>query len=120
MIKFIPLIIFSVSLNAFAQIFIKQGMKNLGTLSLSLDFIFKGLGNFYLWIGMLCYGVSILSWMAVLSKVDVSVAYPFLSLGFIISAIVAYYAFGESLGLYKILGIALICVGLIFLTIREV
>lgn len=119
MIKFIPLIIFSVSLNAFAQIFIKQGMSNLGILNLSIDFILKGLGNVYLWLGMLCYGASILSWMAVLSKVDVSVAYPFLGLGFVISAVIAYYAFGEPLGLYKILGIGLICVGLILLTISE-
>ncbi|MDO7253543.1 EamA family transporter [Helicobacter cappadocius] len=119
MIKFIPIILFSVALNAFAQIFIKKGMMSLGSLSVSMDFILRGLGNFYLWMGMLCYAISVLSWMVVLSKVNVSIAYPFLSLGFIFSAIVAYYAFGEPLTLYKIIGIALICAGLFFLTISK-
>lgn len=119
MIKFIPIILFSVALNSFAQIFIKKGMMSLGPLSLSADFILKGLVNFHLWMGMFCYGISVLSWMVVLSKVNVSVAYPFLSLGFILSAVIAYYAFGEPLTLYKIIGIALICAGLVFLTISE-
>ncbi|PAF43459.1 SMR family transporter [Helicobacter sp. 11S03491-1] len=119
MIQFIPLILFSVALNAFAQLFIKKGMLNLGALDLSFDFILRGLGNIYLWIGMFCYGVSILSWMAVLSKVNVSVAYPFLGVGFILSAIIAYYIFGEPLTFYKIIGIGLICVGLVFLTMSK-
>lgn len=119
MIKFIPLILFSVALNAFAQIFIKKGMLSLGELQLNLDFILRGLGNIYLWLGLLCYGFSVLSWMVVLSKVDVSVAYPFLSLGFILTAVIAYFIFGEPLGVSKILGILLICIGLVFLTLSK-
>lgn len=119
MIKFIPIILFSVALNAFAQIFIKKGMMSLGQLSLSMGFVLKGLGSFHLWMGMICYAISVLSWMVVLSKVNVSIAYPFLSLGFILSAIIAYYFLGEPLTLYKIIGIALICAGLVFLTISE-
>ncbi|PAF53522.1 hypothetical protein BKH42_05605 [Helicobacter sp. 13S00482-2] len=119
MIKFIPIIIFSVALNSFAQIFIKKGMMSLGSLSLNMDFILRGLGNIYLWLGMGCYAISILSWMVVLSKVNVSIAYPFLSLGFILSAIIAYYSFGEPLTFYKMIGIAFICAGLLFLSISK-
>jgi multidrug transporter EmrE-like cation transporter len=49
--------------------------------------------------------------MAVLSRVEVSFAYPFLSIGYVVVAIVGYYFFNESLTLTRILGILIICVG---------
>ena len=79
----ILLIIASVSLNAFAQLFIRQGMLKIGNVSLSATELFSLIAdiftNIYLFMGMSCYGISILLWMAVLSKVNVSFAYPFLS-----------------------------------------
>ena len=45
MIAFIPLILFSVLLNATAQLLLKRGMSELGELSLSLSFILKGVLN---------------------------------------------------------------------------
>ncbi|PAF46405.1 hypothetical protein BKH41_09245 [Helicobacter sp. 12S02232-10] len=119
MIKFIPLILFSVALNAFAQLFIKKGMTTLGELHLSLELILKSLANIYLWGGLFCYGISVLTWMIVLSKVNVSIAYPFLSLGFILTAILAYFIFGEPLDFNKIIGIIFICVGLVFLSVAK-
>ncbi len=116
MLAYIPLILFSVLLNASAQLLLKKAMSQLGGLELSLHFALKALLNPFLLAGMGVYAISILSWLIVLSKVQVSIAYPFLSIGFIFSAIVAYLAFGEALSGYKILGIALICLGLVFLT----
>ncbi|MDL0082047.1 EamA family transporter [Helicobacter sp. XJK30-2] len=116
MIAFIPLILFSVLLNATAQLLLKRGMSELGELSLSLSFILKGVLNPFILGGLAIYAISIVSWLIVLARVNVSIAYPFLSLGFIFSAVVAYFAFGEPLTLQKILGIALICAGLVFLT----
>ncbi|PAF43962.1 SMR family transporter [Helicobacter sp. 11S02596-1] len=119
MIKFIPLILFSVALNAFAQLFIKKGMVTLGELHLSLAFIYRGVLNPYLWGGFVCYALSILTWMVVLSKVNVSIAYPFLSVGFILTAFLAYFMFGEPLDTNKMIGIVLICIGLVFLSVAK-
>lgn len=115
MIKFIPLILFSVLLNAIAQLVLKKGMGSLGEGNLILKIII----NPYIIAGMGIYGISILSWLFVLSKVNVSVAYPFLSIGFIFSSIAAYYVFNEPLTIHKIIGIALICAGLVFLSLSR-
>ena len=119
MIVFIPLILFSVLLNATAQLLLKMVMSSLGELSFSLEFVLRGVLNPYIIGGMGVYAVSIVSWLIVLAKVNVSVAYPFLSIGFVFSAVVAYFAFGEPLGGLKILGIALICLGLVCLTMAK-
>ena len=118
--KNIILILSSVALNALAQLFIRQGMLKIGSVSLKLEQLWNMcisfFSNLYLWGGMLCYGVSIILWMVVLSKVNVSLAYPFLSVGYIITAVMAYFFLNEPLTLQKCIGIAVICLGVIILT----
>jgi len=118
-LTFIPLILFSVLLNALAQLLLKKAMISVGALELSISFVLKCAFNPFIIAGLGVYAVSIISWLIVLARVNVSVAYPFLSLGFIFSALVAYFWFNEPLSLQKILGIALICAGLIFLTFSK-
>ena len=48
----------------------------------------------------------------------VSVAYPMLSVGYIVNAVLAYFLFGESLGAQKVVGIGFIIVG-VFLVARS-
>ena len=116
----ILLILSSVFLNACAQLFIRQGMLKLGNISMRLNelwnMIIQSFSNIYIWAGMISYAVSILLWMVVLSKINVSLAYPFLSIGYIITAVIAYFVFGEPLTAQKIIGIAIICVGVVVLT----
>lgn len=66
--------------------------------------------------GLACYAVSILLWMAVLSKVEVSAAYPLTSIGFIIAAAAGYFFLGEAVGLSRAVGIALVCCGVVIIT----
>lgn len=78
-----------------------------------------GLGiSFNPWMlsGLGCYGMSILLWMAVLSKVEVSAAYPLTSIGFIIAAAAGYFFLGETVGVSRAIGIALVCCGVVFIT----
>ncbi len=107
------LILASVTLNALAQLLIRKGMLSIG--NVDIDNFAQHIGamatNMMLWGAMLCYALSILLWMSVLSKVEVSFAYPFLSIGYVIGAIVGYYAFGEDLSITRILGILIICFG---------
>lgn len=107
------IIVFSVVLNAFAQIFIKTGMSKVGdvtSIPLSQTLV-NTITNIHLWFAMSLYGVSVLLWMYVLSKNEVSYAYPFLSIGYVVTAFLGYYIFSENLSLIRISGIAVICVG---------
>ena len=114
------IIVISVLLNAFAQLFIRKGMLLIGSQTLNIQNIvslcFKVLTNIFLLSGMTCYAISILLWMVVLSRVNVSVAYPLLSIGYIVTAIMAYFLFGETLTLQKVAGIIVICIGVWLLT----
>ena len=116
----LSLILSSVALNAFAQLFIRQGMLKLGKISLNAEQIFNMVlavfTNIYLLAGMFSYAISIILWMVVLSKVNVSIAYPFLSIGYIITAVLAYFLLQEPLTLQKIIGILIICLGVFILT----
>ena len=116
----ILLIISSVTLNAFAQLFIRQGMLKLGKISMGFvniwHMILDSITNVYIWAGMFSYGISILLWMVVLSKVNVSLAYPFLSIGYIITTVISHFAFNEPITVPKILGISIICIGVVVLT----
>lgn len=116
----IILILISVLLNCAAQLFIRKGMLQIGEVGAAalVKVLVPMLLNAYLWSAMLCYAVSILLWMAVLSKVEVSFAYPFLSIGYVVAAVVGYYYFGESLSLIRIVGILVICIG-VFLISRS-
>jgi multidrug transporter EmrE-like cation transporter len=62
--------------------------------------------------------ISVAVWIAGLSRVPVSVAYPMLSLGYVVNAALAYWLFGESLSMQKVLGIGFIIVG-VFLVARS-
>ena len=113
------MIVSSVLLNAAAQLFLKKGMMLIGGIEAEVNAIIamipKVAVNFYIWGGFACYAVSILLWLVVLSKVEVSYAYPFLSIGYIVAALVGYYFFGESMSIYKVGGIAVICAGIALL-----
>lgn len=114
----IPIILISVCLNAIAQILLKKGASSLN-FDRGLYLLVECLKNFYLWSGFLCYGLSILIWIYVLSKMNVSLAYPFLSFGFVVSIFLANIFFGEPITFYKIFGITLICLGLVVLSLSR-
>lgn len=109
----ILLILISVLLNCAAQLCIRKGMLIVGEIGMTglVQNLGNMLTNLWLWAAMFCYAISILMWMAVLSKVEVSFAYPFLSVGYVVAALVGYYFFGESLTLTRIAGIIVICIG---------
>jgi drug/metabolite transporter (DMT)-like permease len=61
--------------------------------------------------GLACYAVSVVVWVVALSRVDVSIAYPMLSLGYVLNAVLAYWLFGEAVSLQRWLGIGVILLG---------
>ncbi|MGB0723660.1 MAG: EamA family transporter [Gammaproteobacteria bacterium] len=119
-VKYIPLILSGVLLNAAAQLMLKKGMINIGHFEFTPSGILPIIGqtatNLFIVGGLACYVLSVGIWMLVLSRVEVSWAYPFLSVGYIVTAVVAYAAFGEDLSPSRIIGILLICLGVIFIS----
>lgn len=119
MTKYVPFILFTVLTNAAAQIMLKQGMMSLGPLTFSAETmmqrVFQIIFNPWVFIGLTTFVISMASHLFVLSKVDLSFAYPFLSLAYVVVAVVAWLVFKEELGAYKIMGIALICAGTILI-----
>jgi len=115
MAKFIPLILFTVFTNAAAQILLKNGMLRLGTFEFSATGIAAAIPqialNPFVLVGLFTFVVSMSSHLLVLSRVDISFAFPFLSLAYVIVALYSYFIFGETMNLYRISGIAVICLG---------
>ncbi|WP_313604549.1 EamA family transporter [Rhizobium sp.] len=117
--KYIPFILFTVLTNAAAQLLLKQGMLSLGPISFSADTIiqrvFQIVFNPWVFFGLTTFVISMASHLYVLSKVDLSFAYPFLSLAYVAVAVLAWLLFKEELGAMKIAGIAFICVGTVLI-----
>ena len=117
--KYILFILFTVLTNAAAQLLLKQGMISLGPISFSSDTliqkIFQIVFNPWVFAGLFTFVISMASHLYVLSKVDLSFAYPFLSLAYVAVAIFAWLLFKEDLGAMKIAGIAFICVGTVLI-----
>ena len=104
-----------VLLNAGAQLLLKAGVKPLGALSVDASTLFatiaRVLTQWPILLGLACYVVSVGVWLIALSRVEVSLAYPMLSLGYVVNAVAAYWLFGEALGPMRCAGIAIILVG---------
>jgi len=109
------LILSGVLLNALAQLLIKAGTNALGQLKLNRSELVSTALNVgfepHILGGLTCYVFSVVIWIIVLSKVPVSVAYPMLSIGYVVNAIAAWYLFGEVLSVQKIVGITTIIIG---------
>lgn len=120
MIRSLPLIMISVLINAGAQLLMKRAMQMIGPFELSTDYLFNFalsfITNAYLFSAVLCYVTSLVMWLVVLSRVDVSLAYPMLSVGYIVVAIAGYFLFAEALPWTRILGIIIIILGVWLMT----
>lgn len=109
------LILTGVLLNAAAQLLLKAGTNAVGHFDFHLDNVLpvglKLAFEPHIFGGLSCYVVSVVIWIMALSRVPVSIAYPMLSIGYIVNAFAAAYLFGESITTQKLLGIGFIIIG---------
>ena len=106
----------SIILGAVAQYFLKMGVSAVSEKSKNISEIIKsGVTNWYLLSGLFCYGLSLLLWFYVLSKMELSKAYPLVSLGYVFTLILGYCFLNETITVSKVAGIVLIMVGVVFL-----
>lgn len=109
------LILTGVLLNAAAQLLLKAGTNAVGQFEFSaanlLPVGWRLATEPHIVGGLACYVVSVGVWIMGLSRVPVSVAYPMLSLGYVVNAVAAWYLFGESFSAQKVAGIGTIIIG---------
>ncbi len=114
------LILTGVSLNAAAQLLLKAGTRSVGEFAFSMANVlpigWKLATEPHILGGLACYVVSVVAWILVLSRVEVSLAYPMVSFGYIVTALASWWLFGETLSIERISGILVIMLGVFLIT----
>ncbi len=109
------LILTGVLLNAGAQLALKASVQETGAIAFNFaasgDAALKLMSGPWLWAGLFCYGISVVVWILALSRVDVTIAYPMLSIGYVVNALAAWALFGEALTVARLGGIGIIILG---------
>lgn len=119
-IAVLSLIMISVTISAVAQIALKHGMSSPAVqagLASGLERLAPLVaGNPFVWLGLVLYGAGALLWLGVLAKIDVSQAYPFVGLGFLLTMVFGVILLGESVSAMRLIGTLLIVTGVILVS----
>ncbi|SHH18114.1 DMT family transporter [Ferrimonas marina] len=115
MSAYIPVILFTIFTNFLSQIMLKKGMTSIAPVVLSPGGVRSSgvdiLTNGYVIGGLMVMVISMASHLYVLSKVELSYAYPFLGLSFVLTTAYGYWVLSESVNGWRVLGVLLICSG---------
>ena len=116
--KGIPLILLAVMLGATGQIVMKRGMQIYGEVSATGVWaqLIPILKTPQVAIGFLCYAVSAVLWIAVVSNVDLSLAYPMVSLAYVIVFLASWLFLGEQISALRLVGLLIIVAGVIVIS----
>lgn len=108
------LLFFNVLLTVIGQILFKHGMNTVGRVNNIRDVLEKltqAFLNPYVLSGIAIYGFTTLVWLVILSRVKLSIAYPLLSSGYVLSILFSWLFFKESIPKIRIIGAMIICIG---------
>jgi multidrug transporter EmrE-like cation transporter len=67
-------------------------------------------------LALALYGISVLNWLIVLSRVELSVAYPAMSIAYVLTFIAGVVAFGEQATPVRIIGACAIVLGAVLIS----
>ena len=116
----ISYILVAVIFGAVGQILLKKGMNNMGALTLSLEglpmMLWRIGTNPWVVIGLTIYVASSVFWLTALSRVDLSYAYPFASLSYVVMLVAAWRLFGEDINPMRLIGTLVVCVGVLLIS----
>lgn len=111
-IRSILVLLLAVSLGATGQIFLKTGVNQLNGEAGPLTIV-RGIFTPYVLAGFFCYGCSSVLYLIALSRLDLSYAYPFVALSFVIVTVLSWYLLNETLPLLRVVGLVLILAGVL-------
>lgn len=109
----LTMILVSVLFAGSGQLLFKAALNEIGELQLSIDMFISMATSPLLLLGLAVFGISALLWLTALMKAELSFAYPFLSLSYVIVLVGGAVLFGEEITLTRILGFILIIIGLL-------
>lgn len=114
------LILTSVAMSAIAQILLKTGMSRPSIAALlesgrRTDAALAIATNLWVVGGLSLYFLSALVWLMVLSRVQVSFAYPFVAMGFVLTMVLGWLVMGDTVGTQRIAGTLLISLGVVLI-----
>ncbi len=115
----ILLILISVIFSSAAQLLLKFAMNTIGEINLTenvFSVFCKMLSNIYLYCGLFVFAISLIIWLFVLSRVPVSVAYPFVGVGCIITMVFAPLFLNESISFQKTFGVLAVFLGIVLIS----
>ena len=116
----ITYILVAVVASAAGQVLLKMGMNRAGALTLGFDTIVATLWkigtNPYIAIGLLIYVTGTVFWLAALSRVDLSYAYPFASLSYLVMLLAGWFVFDENINLVRIAGTLVVATGVLIIS----
>jgi drug/metabolite transporter (DMT)-like permease len=112
-------ILISVLGSAAGQLLLKKGMNDLGPITLNLiqlpSVLWRMATNPNIFIGLTIYLIGTVFWLAALSRVDLSYAYPFASISYVIMLVASWQMFGEKISLSRLLGTLVIGIGVLLI-----
>jgi len=112
-------ILISVLTSTVGQLLLKIGMNNMGSITLNsnqfLSTSWKMATNPHVFIGLVIYLAGTIFWLAALSRVDLSYAYPFASLSYVVMLVASWMMFDEKITLSRLLGTVVIGIGVLFI-----
>lgn len=109
------LILATVLASAIAQLALKLGMSNPAVAAAAQnggrELVLAVASSPLVWTGLVIYGGGVLAWLYVLSKVDLSLAYPFVGVSFIVVMLFGIFLLQETVGPMRMIGTVLIALG---------
>jgi len=120
MLKNFLLLFICVALGVIGQLSLKHGMNAIGEIELDIartpSLLLRSFGNPFVLLGYILYGISSLSWLIILSRVELSLAYPMISIGYVLVVILSRVLFDEHVTLLRFAGTLVICFGVFLMS----
>jgi drug/metabolite transporter (DMT)-like permease len=108
-------ILATIGLTVYGQLILKWRIAQLGSLPLEftdkIKFLFGLLLDPAIFSGFAAAFLASLAWMAAMTKFELSHAYPFMSLNFVVVLLLSGWLLSEPINIQKTVGIALIILG---------
>lgn len=113
-------ILVSVLAGGIGQVILKKGMADMGPLTLSVgqlgSILWRMATNPYVIVGLGIYAMGTILWLTALSRIELSYAYPFASLGYVIMLVASWQLFHEDISLLRLIGCAIVIFGVILIS----
>lgn len=106
----------SIFLGSIAQYYLKIAMNRITIEKSFFDVFSKLFSSIPLYMGLICYALSMVFWLYVLKHIELSKAYPMVSVGYIFTLFIGYFLLGESIPPIRIIGVIVICIGVFLIS----